>query len=146
MVIQREVHVALPATETFSRVVGDDYDFRFELEVIRVRRLTSGAMVLGTRYEVHRRFFGLPAVSVEEVVQLQPPHRIGLGGAFMGMRVVGAFSFHPEVGGTRVVASFEMPSTGIGALMAKLATPVLGQQMAKNIRALERGLSSPPAN
>jgi len=81
MVIQREVHVALPATETVSRVVGDDYDFRFELEDITSQ--IHGTVTIETPVENVLEFVDDPenlakcAPMVERVVGW-----VGAGGAW----------------------------------------------------------------
>jgi len=108
------------------------------------RRLDSGPLRAGSRFEVQYGFLGRRLPLRYEIWSFEPPRRVVLRGGSDAVRSTDEIHFAPREGGTRVTYEARLEPTGLGALadpLLQLAFPWIGRAAVRGLRARAAALA-----
>jgi len=115
------IDLPLPPRGAFDLLADFTGTPEWDPGVVRARRLDSGPIGCGSRFELTVRFLGRELPLTYEIVTYAPPQRLVLRARSDSFESCDELHFTPRAGGTRV--SYEATLTLSG--MARLADPLL---------------------
>lgn len=136
-----------PPDTVFTALVGIDAWERWLPGLVRIERVTPGPFGRGTRWRETRRVFGRDATEEFEVVEYEPPRRLGLRvDGRRGSSKRGEYLFEyrlaPSATGTELVLNGEIRLGGWLEVVGRLFVLPFRKAMEKDLAALATYLSS----
>jgi uncharacterized protein YndB with AHSA1/START domain len=142
MEAQHSIIIRRPVEEVFRFVTNSENAPQWKSRLVRVERLTSGTVGVGTREKHVGRFLGRTWETVVEIFDYEPDRRVAVR-AIGGPIGIATFTFEPMEEGTRLTISVtgtpRRPFAWCGPLIAFLAR----RQMATDFALLKRLLETP---
>lgn len=126
---EESIIIDRPRQEVWDYVIDHD-DWR-RPDVLEVRKLTDGPPGEGTRYEDTVRLMGREMMTVNEVLQFEPPRYISwtqVGDEGPARTVEGSYELESRDGRTRFTLSGEYEASGLFRLLA----PLIRRQLQNN--------------
>lgn len=114
------IDLPVPIEESFDYLADYSRTAEWDPGIADARRLTHGAIGLGSRFEVVFSFLGRQIPLAYEITEFARPSRLVLTGGGESLRSVDEITFVPRPDGTRVTYEACVELTGI----RQLADPV----------------------
>jgi carbon monoxide dehydrogenase subunit G len=132
--------VPVPADRVFEYLADFRNAAAWDPGVASARKLTKGALAVGTRFELAARFLGRELPLRYAVVQLDPPARVVFESETPTLRAVDAVTLEKTARGTRVTWDASLALRGL-LYLADLPLHLLFQRIGRRAAAgLERAL------
>lgn len=129
--VRRHVVVARPAEEVFDFLADTRNEQRWNPNVVRVVKTSTGPVGRGSTFEGRYRRGGTMRF---EITHYDRPARLGFRGGGRRMGLVATVEVTPEAGGTAVSMRGEMSPRGVLRLLGPLMRPILERQYADVVR------------
>jgi len=120
--VEGETVIRRPVAEVFDFVADERHEPAYNPRMVRSRKVTDGAVGVGTRFEAYMATRPRPMRMVTELTGFERPHRLELRTTSGFAEVRGAMAFAAVDGGTRMRWSWVLRPHGA----LRLAGPLLG--------------------
>jgi len=130
------IDLPIPLDEAFDYLADFSRTAEWDPGVAEARRLTPGAVRLGSRFRVSVSFLGRRIPLEYRITGFEPPSRLVLVGGNGSLRSIDEITFVSRPGGTRISYEARLELSGIG----RLADPFLDVLFQRIGRVAVRGL------
>lgn len=134
--MQGSTTIARPVEDVFDFVADERNEPRYNPQMVRVDKITSGPIGPGTRWAATVRSRGRPVDMEIEVTDFTRPHRLGSATHLSTAEIRGALTFEPAAAGTRMTWTWDFRPRGLLRLMG----PVIGRVGRRQEEAIWAGL------
>ena len=144
--------IGTSAEQVFDALLDLDAAHRWMPGFVRLERLTSGPLQVGSEWRETRRFLGKEATEQFELIEQDRPHRLALRvDGTKGSTGRGEYLFTYRLGpandGTEVRLSGDIRGLpGVTSWFGKLLVGPYRKACVKDLKALKRYLEAPPAS
>ena len=136
--IKGQIEIARPVEEVFDFVADETNEPRYNEDMTRCEKVTSGPIGVGTRYEAQMKSMG-PAAMMVEVTGYERPYRLESTAHIEGtMDVRGSVKFEATSGGTQMSWDWEVEPHGC----MKLLSPFISRMGSRNEERIWTSLKS----
>jgi uncharacterized protein YndB with AHSA1/START domain len=122
--IDGEIVIAAPVEQVFDMVADERNEPRYNPRIVRAEKTSDGPVGRGTRFTAQPRGMGPKGIMTVEVVDYDRPDRLVMSIGSSYLDVVGALSFAPVDGGTRMRWSWDMRLRGALRVLSPLMRAV----------------------
>ena len=144
--IRGEILIGRPVQEVFDFVADERNEPKYNPRMLRVEKLTDGAIGSGTQFRATTRSRGRPLNMLLETTEYRRPMRLANTTSMSSATIRGVLTFEPASGGTLLRWSWDVETRGA----LRLLSPVIGhlgkRREAANWAGLKRYLESMPPN
>lgn len=126
--IHGQIEISRPVEEVFDFVADETNEPRYNDDMVRCEKVTSGPIGEGTRYEAEMKSMGAAPMTVE-VTGYQPPRRVESRAHIEGvMDISGEMRFEGIPAGTLMSWEWEVEPHGCMRLLGPLITRMGGRR------------------
>ena len=136
------IDLPISIEDAFDYLADFSNSAQWDPGVASARRLTTGDICLGSRFEVAASFLGRQVPLEYEITAYERPYRLVLTGANSSVRSIDEITFASRPGGTRVSYEARLELKGILAI----ADPMLDLLFQRIASVAARGLRERVAN
>jgi Polyketide cyclase / dehydrase and lipid transport len=111
--IEGEVFIERPPGEVFDFVADERHEPKYNPQMVRVEKLTSGPVREGTTYLAWMRSGTRTSEMLIETTQFDPPRILSSSTTLKNMTIHGTLKFSPDGEGTRMSWSWQLEPTGL---------------------------------
>ncbi len=134
--IEGEIIIARPPEIVFDFVADERNEPRFNPQMLRAEKVTSGPIGLGTQFRAETVSMGRTVEMVIEFTTFERPRRLASSTRMSGMDVQGSLTFDPVPEGTRMRWHWELAPRGL----VRLLTPLIARMGRRQEEAIWAGL------
>ena len=121
--IEGEILVKRSIEDVFDFIADERNELRYNPRMLRVEKLTAGAVGPGTRFRAETRTGRKNADMTIELTTYERPNRLGSSTHLATMEIDGMLTFDAAPGGTRMHWSWNLQPRGF----LKLLTPIVAR-------------------
>jgi hypothetical protein len=143
--IQGEIVIDRPMSEVFDFVADERNEPRYNPRMLRVEKVTGGAIGTGTQFTATTKSRGRPLTMLLETTEYQRPTRLANTASMSAATIRGVLTFEPDPGGTRMRWSWDIQPRGALRFLSPLIVRIGERQEAANWASMKRYLESVPA-
>jgi hypothetical protein len=130
--IEGEIFIKRPPGEVFNFVADERNEPKYNPQMVRVEKLTSGPVDEGTRYRAWMRSGRRTQEMLIETTRFDPPTTLSSTTTLKNMTINGTLTFSSEGEGTRMRWSWQLEPTGFLHLIRPVVD-LLGRRQEKRI-------------
>lgn len=143
--IHGEILIGRPVQEVFDFVADERNEPKYNPRMLRVEKVTDGAIGKGTQFRATTKSMGRPLTTLLETTEYRRPTRLTNTTSLFSAEIRGVLTFEPDNGGTLLRWSWDVKPRGA----LRFFSPVIGllgkRQEAAIWASLKRYLESMPA-
>jgi hypothetical protein len=121
--IQGEIVIGRPMSEVFDFVADERNEPKYNPRMLRVEKVTDGAIGNGTQFRATTKSMGRPLAMLLETTEYERPTRLANTTSMSSAEIRGVLTFEPVVGGTRLRWSWDIRPRGV----LRFLTPIIGR-------------------
>lgn len=143
--IQGEIVIGRPPSEVFDFVADERNEPRYNPRILRVEKVTGGAIGNGTQFKVSTKSRGRPLTMLLETTEYHRPTRLANTTSMSAATIRGVLTFEPDPGGTLMRWSWDIQPRGALRFLSPVISRIGKRQEAANWASMKRYLESVPA-
>jgi uncharacterized protein YndB with AHSA1/START domain len=133
---EQTVVIDRPIEEVFAYVTDQTNTPRWQAGLMEVKRTTTGAIGIGTKHTLVRKFMGRRMEADNEYVAYEP-HSLVTFRTTSGPALVASYHFDAVPGGTRLTSRVELQGAGLFGLLEPVVGAALRREMKAALPALK---------
>jgi uncharacterized protein YndB with AHSA1/START domain len=139
---ERSIIIARPPKDVYAYVSRTENEPQWHTDVLQVKRLDTGPVKVGTRYDLTFTPMMGHSQGTLEVTKVSPPVAIETEIVFGPMRPHVSFRFEPEGAGTRVTRRVDVAPPGMMKLMPFMMKRMVSKKSERFLANLKAKLES----
>ena len=143
--IHGEILIGRPMSEVFDFVADERNEPKYNPRILRVEKVTGGAIGNGTQFTVITKSRGRPLTMLLETTEYQRPTRLASTTSMSSATIRGVLTFEPDTAGTLMRWSWDIQPRGALRFLSPIIGRIGKRQEAANWASLKRYLESLPA-